>query len=153
MYANLSSGIVMTISASWNRPYSREIDASPQTVWKALADISNWKLWNAGVKSIQINGNFITGSHFSMELADGEVINSELIDVSAPRHFIDETWVGETVIRVEHRIEVVSGDRCRVVYAVSAEGPEAQIIGEAVSADFPEVLAGLATYVTGRAAE
>ncbi|MEZ2223936.1 SRPBCC family protein [Rhizobium sp. RCC_161_2] len=137
----------MNSDASWSKFYSCDVDASQQAIWQAFADAGSWKLWNPGVKSAQLDGNFATGTWFSMELPDGEIIRSRLIDVSAPQRFIDETLVGETLIQVEHSIEAVAHDQCRVVYAVNSQGPDAQAIGEAVSADFPDVLARLAKYV------
>ncbi len=142
----------MNSDASWSKSYSCDVHATRQTIWRALSDVPNWTLWNPGVKSVQMDGNFATGTWFSMELPDGDVIRSKLIDVSAPQHFIDETWVGETLIEVEHSIEVMADDQYRVIYAVNSQGPDAQAIGEAVSADFPDVLARLAKYVNERTA-
>jgi hypothetical protein len=142
----------MNANASWSKAYSHDIDATAQTAWQALADTANWQRWNPGVKSIHLEGSFATGAWFAMELPDGEVIRSKLIDVCAPQRFVDETRVGETVIRVEHRVETLQGNRCRLVYAVTAEGADADAIGEAVSADFPDVLAGLANYLGERTA-
>jgi uncharacterized protein YndB with AHSA1/START domain len=142
----------MNANASWSKTYSHDIDDTAQAVWQALTDAANWRRWNPGVKSIQMEGSFATGTWFAMELPDGEVIRSKLIDVRALQRFIDETWVGETVVRVEHRVEALQGNRCRVVYAVNAEGADAQAIGDAVSADFPDVLAGLAKYLGERTA-
>ena len=143
----------MTSDASWSKSYSCDVAASQQVIWQALSDAGSWKLWNPGVKSVQLDGSFATGTWFSMELPDGEVIRSELIDVIAPQRFIDETLVGETLIRVEHSIEAMAGDQCRVIYAVTSQGPDAQAIGDAVSADFPDVLARLAKYVGERTAD
>lgn len=136
-----------TEPSSWTKSYSREIGAAAQVVWATLIDIANWKSWNPGVKSIQIDGMFTTGTWFSMTLPDNEVIRSKLVEVSEPHRFIDETWVGETLIRVEHQIDALSANRSRVTYAIRTEGVDAHEIGEAVSADFPDVLAGLASHV------
>ena len=94
-----------------------------------------------------MEGDFATGTWFSMRLPDNELIRTQLIDVVTLQRFVDETWIGATVIRVEHRLEALAADRCRVVYAVSATGPDAATIAPAVSADFPEVLAGLEQYL------
>lgn len=138
----------MNTSTSWNKSYSNNISATPEAIWLVLTDIFNWKLWNRGVKSSQMEGDFVSGTWFSMELPDGEIIHSQLIDVFEPLHFIDETWIGETVVRVEHGIEPLARNVCRVVYAIRVKGTDAQAIGEMVSSDFPDVLAGLAKYVS-----
>jgi uncharacterized protein YndB with AHSA1/START domain len=138
------------MTTSWSRSYCQEITASPEKVWAVLADVSTWKEWNAGVEAIEIEGSFASGVWFSMVLPDNEVIRSQLIDVSAPLRFVDATWIGETVVRVIHSIELLPMDRCRATFTANAEGPEAQDIGDGASADFPEVLASLAKYVEKR---
>ncbi|CAN7504049.1 SRPBCC family protein [Rhizobium rhizogenes] len=153
MDERLKNGFPMKSDASWSKSYSCDVNASRQAIWQALADAGRWKLWNSGVKSVQLDGSFATGTWFSMELPDGDIIRSKLVDVSAPQRFIDETLVGETLIQVEHSIEAMANDQCRVIYAVNSQGPDAQVIGKAVSADFPDVLARLAKYVGERTAD
>jgi hypothetical protein len=153
MDERLKNGFPMKSDASWSKSYSCDVNASQQAIWQALADAGRWKLWNSGVKSVQLDGSFATGTWFSMELPDGDIIRSKLVDVSAPQRFIDETLVGETLIQVEHSIEAMADDQCRVIYAVNSQGPDAQAIGKAVSADFPDVLARLAKYVGERTAD
>lgn len=142
----------MKTDVTWSKSYSHDIHTTPQVIWQALANAAHWNLWNPGVKSIQMEGNFTTGTRFSMELPDGTIIPSILIEVNAPQRFIDESWVGKTRIWVEHRIEALTGDQCRVIYIANTQGPDAQAIGEAVSADFPDVLAGLAKHVSEKKA-
>jgi len=95
-----------------------------------------------------MDGNFATGTHFAMELPDGVIIQSKLISVVEKQHFIDESRLGETVIQVEHRIDSIGKKKSRVIYAVSVQGPESQVIGEAVSEDFPSVIESLDKYIT-----
>ena len=136
---------------TWNTSYSRDIDAPSHAIWAVLADTSTWTAWNDGVKSIQIEGPFASGTHFAMALPDGEIINSQLTSVVPGQHFVDETRLGDIVVRVTHRIEAVSGRLSRVTYAVDVQGPDAQAVGEAVSGDFPAVLEKLEVYVAQRA--
>jgi len=134
----------------WKKTYALNMDATPQKVWNAFVDTTRWKLWNPGVKSVQMEGDFITGSWFSMELPDGNIIRSQLIDVLAGNYFIDETWLGETMIRVEHRVQDTDAGQSQITYIISAQGPDAQASGEAASEDFPEVLAGLSAYLANQ---
>lgn len=137
----------MSTENVWNHAYTLTIDSNPQVIWQAFTDTANWKRWNPGVVSIHAEGPFVTGTWFTMELPDGDSIRSQLVDVCDEKYFIDETWVDQTRVVVEHRIEPSSSDQSRVVYAISTEGPDAQVFGEGISADFPEVIAGLAQYL------
>jgi len=131
----------------WNKSYKLYVHSSAEDIWQAFIDTSSWKHWNCGVKSISLEGPFLTGTWFSMELPEGAIIRSQLIDVSEQKHFIDETRISETLVRVEHRIEALGKDYCQLTYAISVQGPDAQALGEDISSDFPDVMAGLAKYL------
>jgi hypothetical protein len=81
-----------------------------------------------------------------------EALRSQLIDVRENLCFVDETRVGDLVVKVAHRIELLGSARTRVVYAVDARGPQAPEIGPAVASDFPEVLASLAKLAETKSA-
>lgn len=137
----------MTVDATWSRTCHRDINATAQAIWQAFAEVAHWGQWNAGVKSIRLDGPFADGSRFAMELPDGMVIHSLLADVTERQGFTDESRIGDTTVRVVHHIEALQPGRCRVTYAIDTRGPDARETGEAASGDFPEVLAGLARYL------
>lgn len=131
----------------WNKVYTLEVRSKPKAIWQAFIDTDNWKQWNPGVKSITIEGPFQTGTWFTMTLPEGDIIRSQLTDVSEEKYFIDETWLDETRVKVEHRIEESGPNQSTLIYAISAQGPQAKAFGEGVSADFPDVMEGLAKYL------
>lgn len=131
----------------WNKSYELDVRSTSKNIWQAFIDTSTWKQWNPGVKSIKLEGPFLAGTWFSMGLPDGDIIRSRLIDVSEEKHFIDETLICETLVRVEHRIEALGTGQCKLIYAISTQGPDAQALGEGISSDFPDVMAGLAKYL------
>ncbi|KAB8142219.1 polyketide cyclase [Chloroflexia bacterium SDU3-3] len=137
----------MNETTTWSTTYSQKIAAQPEAIWALLSDVATWKLWNAGVGNVEIAGTFASGTWFAMTLPDGELIRSQLIEVQHARHFTDETWMGETAVRVEHRIEALPAGGCQVSFAAQAQGPNAAEAGAGASADFPEVLAALAAYI------
>ena len=132
---------------AWSTCCTHDFDAPVTSIWSVLADTSTWKDWNPGVKSIRIDGPFASGTGFAMELPDGTVIDSTLVSVVAPQTFTDQSCFGETLIQVEHHVEALTGQKSRVTYALRAQGPDAQVIGEAASEYFPSVLQGLADYL------
>ena len=66
-----------------------------------------------------------------------------LVEVLDGEMFVDEADVGATVVRTTHRIVALGQRGSRVVYRLEASGPEADVIGAAVSADFGETLTAL----------
>lgn len=128
----------------WRSEYAIETSAAADTIWSIFRDVAAWKNWNAGIEQIDIDGPFATGTWFTMKPPGEEALRSQLIDVRESACFVDETQVGDLVIKVAHRIESLGPARTRIVYAVDAKGPQAAEIGPAVASDFPEVLASLA---------
>ncbi|MFU0879844.1 hypothetical protein ACM26M_01180 [Kluyvera cryocrescens] len=105
----------MNESNVWSKSFELDVCCTPEKIWHAFIDTANWKQWNPGVKSLQIEGPFLTGTWFAMALPEGDIIRSQLSEVSTEKCFIDKTWVGETLVSVEHRIEAdgYSGRRVR----------------------------------------
>ena len=142
----------MSSQEVWRKEYAVETSATPETIWSIFRDVPAWKSWNAGIEQIEIDGPFTVGTWFTMKPPGEEALRSQLIDVRENACFIDETRVGDLVIKVAHRIESLGPKRTRVVYAVDASGPQASEIGPAVASDFPDVLASLAKLAETKSA-
>jgi hypothetical protein len=127
----------------WTGEHIVETSASPEVIWSFFRDVAGWKKWNAGIEKIEIHGPFAEGTEFSMTPPGQETLSTRLVEVRENEVFVDETCVGELVVRVTHRIDRVDSRRTRVTYAVEAVGPGCDEVGPAVSADFPDVLKSL----------
>ena len=142
----------MSDQNTWRSEYAIETSAAAETIWSIFCDVPGWKTWNAGIEQIDIDGPFTTGTWFTMKPPGEEALRSQLIEVRENACFVDETRVGDLVIKVAHRIERLGPTRTRIVYAVDASGPQASEIGPAVASDFPDVLASLAKLAETRSA-
>jgi hypothetical protein len=87
-----------------------------------------------------------------MKFRGQEPLHYRLAKVEPGREFVDETPVGELVVRVSHRLESVGSGRLRITYAAEIDGPEEQAmeIGPAITADFPDTMASLVALATER---
>ena len=146
----------MSDQNTWRSEYAIETSAAAESIWSIFRDVPGWKTWNAGIEQIDIDGPFAAGTWFTMKPPGEEALRSQLIEVRENACFVDETRVGDLVIKVAHRIESIADSlgpaRIRVVYAVDAQGPQASEIGPAVASDFPDVLASLAKLAETRSA-
>ena len=124
----------------WECEYDLVTTASPEAIWRLFCDVPGWKQWNAGIEEIVIDGPFEAGTTFKMTPPGQETFTSLLVDVKPLELFVDETRVGDLVVRVAHRIERMDGRGARVIYSVKAIGDGAAEVGPMVSADFPQVL-------------
>jgi hypothetical protein len=136
----------------WQCEHGIETKASPETIWAIFTDVPGWVKWIAGLESIVINGPFEAGSTFVMTPKGQGPVTSRLAEVKENEAFVDESRLGETVIRVVHRIERIAPERTRITYSPQVTGPSAEEIGKAISADFPIVLKALAALAEARLA-
>jgi hypothetical protein len=127
----------------WNHEQSIDTHATLERVWQLLADVAGWKEWNAGVQVIELHGPFADGTTFTMTLPDGTRFTSTLLEVKAHEGFIDETWIGDTRVQVDHRLLRLPSGGTRISYRSHVAGPEADVLGPQVTADFGGVLKAL----------
>jgi uncharacterized protein YndB with AHSA1/START domain len=133
----------MTKNDTFTIEHTTETAASREAIWALFRDTARWSEWNAGVESIHLEGPFAEGTWFTMKTPEQpEPLRSRLLEVRDNERFVDETRVGDLVVRVAHRLER-AGSKTRITYSLAAEGPGASQIGPAIAADFPEVLAAL----------
>jgi len=130
--------------------YHHDTTASAAAIWEFFKAVPDWKSWNAGVYSCELDGPFAEGAWMTMVLPDQEVIRSQLIEVSAPNSFTDETLLGDVAVRVKHEIRPLPTGIRRIVYTIEVEGAGAEEICAGVSADFPDVLRALAAQAEQR---
>src|SRR5208283_6222173 len=95
----------------WQRDFSIETNATPEVVWKIFCDVPGWKMWNAGIEHIEINGPFEVGTVFIMTPPGQEPISTRLVELRENEFFVDETRVADVVVRVAHRIQRVTPKR------------------------------------------
>jgi hypothetical protein len=127
----------------WNVEHSAETDLEPAAIWRAWAEVDHWQEWNPDIAAVELHGPFAAGSTITMTPLGQEPVELRIAAARPGELFVDEATVAGTVIRTVHRIERLETGRVRVVYALQADGPLAQELGPAISADFPETIAGL----------
>jgi hypothetical protein len=134
----------MNDTTAWQGSYDIEIAATAESIWQVLRDVADWKAWNPGIEEIVIHGPFAVSTEFTMTPPGQDPFTSRLLEVRENECFVDETVVGDLRVLVSHRLERVAKNRTRVIYEATAIGADANDVGPAVTADFPDVLKGLA---------
>jgi hypothetical protein len=105
--------------------------------------VPGWKAWNAGIEQISIAGTFSEGTLFTMQPPGQPAFTSRLVQVRENELFEDETIVGDICVVVAHRITRIDPKRTAITYAATVVGPDAEDVGAAITADFPDVLKAL----------
>jgi hypothetical protein len=111
------------------------INAPVETVWRRLAGIQDWPLWNAAVSRVEVSGPILFGTEFRWK-AGGLPIRSR-IEISDPTRSIG--WIGDApLIHARHVYHLSRiGDSTRLITRESFAGPFARL--------FPNWCAGMIT--------
>ncbi len=129
-----------------------ETDVSAATVLSLYEDVTTWPLWDAEAEWVTRDGPFEAGTSGAMKFKGQEPLAYRLAAVEPGRGFVDETPVGELVVRVSHRLEPLAPQRLRMTYEAEIDGPaeQAQEIGPLITADFPDTMASLVALAEER---
>jgi hypothetical protein len=133
----------------WTKQYTATVEVNPEPLWQLLSDVNGWGGWNDGIEMIALDGPLAVGSTFRMKPPGEDVLTSTIAELEQNRLLTDVTEMGELVIRVEHRLEPLFSGATSITYRIEVTGPAADVCGEevgmAISADFPQVIAALAS--------
>jgi hypothetical protein len=131
--------------SSFSYTHTVNADVSATAIWSLYEDVQSWPSWDAQAERITRDGPFATGSSGTMKFRGQDPLNYRLTSVEPLREFVDETVVGETIVRVAHRLEPLDDGRLRITYAAEIDGPEdqAEHVGPLITADFPDTMASL----------
>jgi len=122
-----------------------EAEVTAEGIWSPSADVATWPSWDAQAEFVTRDGPFAAGATGTMMFVGQEPLHYRLAKVDPLREFVDETPVGELVVRVAHLLEPLPSGRLRITYSAQIDGPDAQAqqIGPMITADFPDTIASL----------
>jgi hypothetical protein len=140
------------MATSYKYTHTVETDVTPEAIWALYEDVTTWPSWDAQAERTTRNGPFQAGTTGTMKFVGQEPLDYRLAKVRPLREFVDETPVGQLVIRVSHLLEPLPDGRSRITYAAEIDGPEdeAQQVGLMITADFPETMASLVALAKER---
>lgn len=131
----------------WSREYELSTDVDPPALWEQLSDIEGWVRWNDGVESIELDGPLAIGVTFRMTPPGEDTLTSTVVELEPGRLISDLTELDGITVKVQHRLDPIDSGGTTITYRieVSGDAPDevAEEVGTGVSADFPDVMAGL----------
>ncbi|MEV6626142.1 SRPBCC family protein [Amycolatopsis sp. NPDC051106] len=121
--------------------HSETSTAPADAIWPLWADTARWPEWDAGVRSVVLEGPFAVGTAGTMTMDGMPPIPFTLTEVTEGRSFTDETRLPDAHLRFEHVLTDVEGGT-RITYRVTIDGPEG--FGPQVTSDTPDAMRALA---------
>jgi Polyketide cyclase / dehydrase and lipid transport len=129
-----------------------EADVRAEAIWALYEDVGTWTEWDAQAEVITRDGPFRAGTTGSMKFKGLDALAYRLALVEPLREFVDETPVGELVVRVSHRLEPLESGRLRITFSAAVDGPaeQAREVGPLITADFPDTMRALVALAKER---
>jgi hypothetical protein len=131
--------------SSYSYTHTVEADVGVDAIWSLYEDGSSWPSWDADAELVTRDGPFAAGTTGTMKFKGQQPLAYRLVKVEPLREFVDETPVGELVVRVSHLLEPLPSGRVRITYSAEIDGSEdeARQLGPMVTQDFPETMGSL----------
>jgi hypothetical protein len=144
----------MTNTPAFSYVHVIETDVPAAAIWALYEDVGTWPDWDAQAELVTRDGPFAAGSAGTMKFAGQDPLPYRLTRVEPLREFVDETPVGDMVVRVSHLLEPAGAGRLRITYAAEIDGPaeQAEELGPMITADFPQTMTSLIALARRNAA-
>jgi hypothetical protein len=130
--------------------HSIEADVGVDAVWSLYEDVNTWPSWDAEAELITRDGPFAAGTAGTMKFRGQDPLPYRLVKVEPRREFVDETPVGDIVVRVSHLLEPLPSGRVRLTYSAEVDGPQAEEVGPMITRDFPDTMGSLVALAKER---
>jgi Polyketide cyclase / dehydrase and lipid transport len=140
------------MSASFSSRHTIEADVGAEAVWSLYEDVTTWPQWDAEAERVTRDGPFEAGTTGTMKFKGQPPLRYRLATVRPELEFVDETPVGDLLVRVSHRLEPLAAGGVRITYETEIDGPadQASEIGPLITADFPDTMASLVALAKER---
>jgi Polyketide cyclase / dehydrase and lipid transport len=122
----------------WKTEHTEVTTASPEAVWRVVADVADWPAWNPGYSAASLDGPAITGATGSVTLPNGMHRLFTVIDARPAADFVIGGSGPGMRQRFIHRIEPLGDGRTKVTMAATMDGVLSPIFARL----FGKVIAG-----------
>ena len=90
----------------WTKSHSIVTDkVTKEQMWKLLADVNNWHVWDTDIEYTKMEGKFEQGNYFILKPKKGPKVRIELVELIENKKFVDLTRFPLAKMYGEHIFE------------------------------------------------
>jgi uncharacterized protein YndB with AHSA1/START domain len=82
--------------------YEVVVNAAPERLWLAVADVRRWPDWDADLETVEVKGEVAPGSRFRLKPRGGPVVAMSVEAMEPPRRFVDVAHLPLAKMRTSH---------------------------------------------------
>lgn len=120
-------------------------DFDGKKVWEFYSDVKKWSKWDLMMNDVELQGDFVNGTHGTMHMKNMPPLPFVLEDVAENGSFTVVSVMGDLKVSMGHFIEKQGAD-VAVKHTINIEGSnESQIqgMGMGISKQIPDSMAKL----------
>lgn len=106
----------------WKTEHSEVTTASPEAVWRVVADVADWPAWNPGYSTASLDGPASTGTSGSVTLPNGMRRGFTIVDARPGAAFVIGGSGPGVRQQFSHLIEPLGDGTTKVTMAATMEG-------------------------------
>ena len=113
-----------------------------QKLWNLYTDVNKWQLWDKGIKSVDLFGDFAVSSNGVMNMADGSALPFSIVECEMEKSFTTQSKLGNIIVTFGHEIKPC-GELITVKHTVTIEGGndmQMEGMGKGIVANIPECM-------------
>jgi|KBSMisStandDraft_5_1062788.scaffolds.fasta_scaffold1764202_1 Polyketide cyclase / dehydrase and lipid transport len=122
----------------WKTEHSEFTTASPEAVWRVIADVAGWPTWNPGYSAATLDGPSSTGTAGTVTLPNGMRRPFTVVDARSGSAFVIGGSGPGVRQRFIHQIEPGDDGQTKVTMSATMDGPLAPLFARL----FGKVIAG-----------
>jgi hypothetical protein len=130
----------------WTAEYTVVTDASKESIWKAWADVENWKNWDEGLEWCRMDGEFKAGTTYTLKPKGGSEAKAIITECQPLQRFSDVTSLPLAKLEFSHELKNEK-DGLHVTHRIIITGALGfffvQVIGKDTVRDFPKTIGNL----------
>ncbi len=124
-----------------NTHFSHTVEtlAAPERIWQIWTDVPNWKMWDKGLKSAELTGQFVAGNTGKLIPDKGPVSHFKLIEVVAGQSYTFKTKLPLGALYVKRTLTQQNG-KTAFTHEVWFTGITKGIFGNALGKTYRQIL-------------
>lgn len=103
--------------------HETEIDLAPETLYRAISDVSTWPDWDPELEWVRIDGAARAGAEFALRPKGGPNVAMIVTEAESPSRFTDVARMPLARMRTSHVYSDIGGGRTRIRIEIETTGP------------------------------
>ena len=132
----------------WQVSESIKVNTTPSAIWNIWNKPSEWPLWDEGVESCVLEGEFKACSKGKLKPKGGPAVHFEITELTYEKSFTNIARLPFTQLIFEHEIKTIDPDTVLVTHTVKIKGLLtflfSRVIGKQIAKGLPQALKNLA---------